>query len=165
MSCFYYVFSFASVLSYKDGNLKKSYFIFQVENLFCLGSPLAVFLALRGVPLHGCDSSGQPNIIPPEFCRRLFNIYHPADPIVSRIFSFYLVTYENSHAKYYPKIVLISVHLRGREEIFPFFFPLVNFNFIQMIHLLINQMEICFQLIFLISDTTGSNSEMSFFFK
>ena len=65
-------------------------FIFQVENLFCLGSPLAVFLALRGVPLHGCDDTGQPNIIPPELCRRLFNIYHPADPIVSRQLSVFI---------------------------------------------------------------------------
>lgn len=58
---------------------------FKVENLFCLGSPLAVFLALRGVPFHGRDSSGQPNLIPPERCKRLLNIYHPADPIAYRL--------------------------------------------------------------------------------
>eukprot|EP00106_Octopus_bimaculoides_P013488 XP_014780930.1 PREDICTED: phospholipase DDHD1-like [Octopus bimaculoides] len=58
---------------------------FRVENLFCLGSPLAVFLTLRGVPLHGCDNNGQPNVIPSHLCHRLFNIYHPADPIAYRI--------------------------------------------------------------------------------
>lgn len=75
---------------------------FKVENLFCLGSPLAVFLALRGVPLHGCDSSGQPNIIPPEFCRRLFNIYHPADPIAYRL--------EPLIYKHYASILPVEIH-------------------------------------------------------
>ena len=54
---------------------------FQLENLFCLGSPLGVFLALRGIRPQGKGSLD--HIIPGGACKRLFNIYHPADPVVS----------------------------------------------------------------------------------
>ncbi|XP_061437114.1 phospholipase DDHD1-like isoform X4 [Lethenteron reissneri] len=56
---------------------------FQVENFFCMGSPLAVFLALRGVRP---GSSGSPHhILPNSVCRRLFNIFHPTDPVAYRL--------------------------------------------------------------------------------
>ncbi|XP_075926610.1 phospholipase DDHD1 isoform X3 [Petromyzon marinus] len=56
---------------------------FQVENFFCMGSPLAVFLALRGVRP---GSSGSPHhILPKSVCRRLFNIFHPTDPVAYRL--------------------------------------------------------------------------------
>ena len=48
--------------------------------MFCLGSPLAVFLALRGIRPQGTGSPD--HFLPSGVCRRLFNIYHPADPVV-----------------------------------------------------------------------------------
>ncbi|XP_070577524.1 phospholipase DDHD1-like isoform X2 [Ptychodera flava] len=56
---------------------------FKVENMFCLGSPLAVFLSMRGVRPHG--KGKQDVILPKSQCQRLFNIYHPADPVAYRI--------------------------------------------------------------------------------
>lgn len=54
----------------------------QVENFFCMGSPLAVFLALRGIrPGSSCH---QDHILPTTICSRLFNVFHPTDPVVSR---------------------------------------------------------------------------------
>ncbi|XP_068231077.1 phospholipase DDHD1-like [Palaemon carinicauda] len=54
---------------------------FKIENFFCLGSPLAVFLALRNK-----NADGEfPDLIPPRLCKRLLNIYHPADPVAYRI--------------------------------------------------------------------------------
>ncbi|XP_019624699.1 PREDICTED: phospholipase DDHD1-like isoform X2 [Branchiostoma belcheri] len=55
----------------------------QVENFFCLGSPLAVFLCLRGVRAQGVGTLE--HIIPANLCKRLFNIFHPADPVAYRI--------------------------------------------------------------------------------
>lgn len=53
----------------------------QVENFFCMGSPLAVFLALRGIrPGSSCR---QDHILPTAICSRLFNVFHPTDPVVS----------------------------------------------------------------------------------
>lgn len=46
-----------------------------------MGSPLAVFLALRGIrPGTSCQ---QDHIMPTTICRRLFNVFHPTDPVVS----------------------------------------------------------------------------------
>ncbi|KAG7164835.1 Phospholipase DDHD1-like, partial [Homarus americanus] len=54
---------------------------FKIENFFCLGSPLAVFLALRTKHSQGAT----PDIIPQKLCKRLLNIFHPADPVAYRI--------------------------------------------------------------------------------
>lgn len=48
--------------------------------MFCLGSPLAVFLALRGFRPQGKGTLD--HIMPSSLCKRLFNIYHPYDPVV-----------------------------------------------------------------------------------
>lgn len=45
-----------------------------------MGSPLAVFLALRGVRPGCCRT--QNHILPRSICNRLFNIFHPTDPVV-----------------------------------------------------------------------------------
>ncbi|KAI3387005.1 hypothetical protein SNEBB_004811 [Seison nebaliae] len=55
----------------------------KIENLFCIGSPLAVFLSLRGVR-PGNDIT-QNHILPKSVCGRMFNIYHSSDPIVYRL--------------------------------------------------------------------------------
>ena len=52
----------------------------QVENFFCMGSPLAVFLALRGIRPGILGT--QDHILPKSICQRLFNIFHPTDPVV-----------------------------------------------------------------------------------
>lgn len=51
--------------------------VFDVENLFCFGSPVGLFLNVRGQKL------GRDFRLPR--CRRLFNIYHPYDPVAYRI--------------------------------------------------------------------------------
>jgi len=57
--------------------------LLQLDNFFCLGSPLAVFLALRGNQVMGSDYSDSPAVLPTNLCGRMFNVYHPSDPIVS----------------------------------------------------------------------------------
>lgn len=54
-------------------------FVLQIDNFFCLGSPLSVFLALR-VPKgqHGY------HLFPPTLCNRLYNIFHLTDPVAYR---------------------------------------------------------------------------------
>ncbi|KAM8921260.1 phospholipase DDHD1 [Pelodytes ibericus] len=66
---------------------------FKVENFFCMGSPLAVFLALRGIRPgnRGC----QDHILPKAICNRLFNIFHPADPVAYRLEPLILKHYNN----------------------------------------------------------------------
>ncbi|XP_077076896.1 phospholipase DDHD1b [Siphateles boraxobius] len=66
---------------------------FKVENFFCMGSPLAVFLALRGVR-PGADGT-QDNILPKYICQRLFNIFHPTDPVAYRLEPLILKHYSN----------------------------------------------------------------------
>ncbi|XP_075237499.1 phospholipase DDHD1-like isoform X2 [Lycorma delicatula] len=58
----------------------KSRLKFNVDNFFCLGSPLSVFLALR-FPRgqHGY------HLFPPSLCNRLYNIFHLSDPVAYRL--------------------------------------------------------------------------------
>nr|DBA14723.1 TPA: hypothetical protein GDO54_005651 [Pyxicephalus adspersus] len=66
---------------------------FKVENFFCMGSPLAVFLALRGI--RPGNSGTQDHILPRAICNRLFNIFHPADPVAYRLEPLILKHYSN----------------------------------------------------------------------
>jgi phospholipase DDHD1 len=58
---------------------------FPVENFFAIGSPLSLFLGMRGA---GSDSkvTGETNpfSLPNAICKRMFNIYHPSDPVAFR---------------------------------------------------------------------------------
>ncbi|XP_031559157.1 phospholipase DDHD1-like [Actinia tenebrosa] len=55
---------------------------FKVENLFCIGSPLPVFLTLRGIrPQDDVED----HVFPKAVCKKMFNIYHPADPVAYRL--------------------------------------------------------------------------------
>ncbi|KAL5364568.1 DDHD domain-containing protein [Aspergillus floccosus] len=78
---------------------------FQCEELFCLGSPIALFQMLKGKTISGrsylLDGSKSPNpaqsgigaaikdnynpIVSSPSCRQLFNIFHPSDPVSYRI--------------------------------------------------------------------------------
>ena len=73
---------------------------FRVANTFMIGSPLAVFLMLRNQhnPLH------KDFYLPG--CRRIFNIFHPYDPVAYRIEP--LISRENSNFE--PKII---THWKG----------------------------------------------------
>ncbi|KAG5277092.1 hypothetical protein AALO_G00113450 [Alosa alosa] len=66
---------------------------FKVENFFCMGSPLAVFLALRGIR-PGANGT-QDHILPKSICQRLFNIFHPTDPVAYRLEPLILKHYSN----------------------------------------------------------------------
>uniref|UniRef100_A0A3Q3W8J9 DDHD domain-containing protein n=1 Tax=Mola mola TaxID=94237 RepID=A0A3Q3W8J9_MOLML len=73
---------------------------FKVENFFCMGSPLAVFLALRGIrPGTSCH---QDHILPTTICSRLFNVFHPTDPVAYRL--------EPLILKHYSNIAPIQIH-------------------------------------------------------
>ncbi|GFS17842.1 phospholipase DDHD1 [Elysia marginata] len=73
---------------------------FTVENLFAIGSPLSVFLALRGVRPQG--SGTQDLIVPSSLCKRLFNIFHPSDPVAYRL--------EPLILKHYSTIMPLHIH-------------------------------------------------------
>ncbi|XP_061600486.1 phospholipase DDHD1 isoform X2 [Cololabis saira] len=73
---------------------------FKVENFFCMGSPLAVFLALRGIrPGVSCH---QDHILPSSICSRLFNVFHPTDPVAYRL--------EPLILKHYSNIAPVQIH-------------------------------------------------------
>ncbi|XP_023698937.2 phospholipase DDHD1b [Paramormyrops kingsleyae] len=73
---------------------------FKVENFFCMGSPLAVFLALRGI--RPGNSGTQDHILPKSICQRLFNIFHPTDPVAYRL--------EPLILKHYSNIAPVQIH-------------------------------------------------------
>ncbi|XP_039176544.1 phospholipase DDHD1 isoform X2 [Crotalus tigris] len=66
---------------------------FKVDNFFCMGSPLAVFLALRGI--RPGNSGTQDHILPRKICNRLLNIFHPTDPVAYRLEPLILKHYSN----------------------------------------------------------------------
>ncbi|XP_028994566.1 phospholipase DDHD1 isoform X2 [Betta splendens] len=95
---------------------------FKVENFFCMGSPLAVFLALRGIrPGTSCH---QDHILPTSICRRLFNVFHPTDPVAYRL--------EPLILKHYSNIAPVQIHWCSAinptpyDEIQPTFLNLVK---------------------------------------
>ncbi|XP_030574553.1 phospholipase DDHD1 [Archocentrus centrarchus] len=73
---------------------------FKVENFFCMGSPLAVFLALRGI--RPGTSVHQDHILPTSICSRLFNVFHPTDPVAYRL--------EPLILKHYSNIAPVQIH-------------------------------------------------------
>ncbi|CAN9507548.1 unnamed protein product [Ophioblennius macclurei] len=73
---------------------------FKVENFFCMGSPLAVFLALRGI--RPGNNGVQDHILPTSICKRLFNLFHPTDPVAYRL--------EPLILKHYSNIAPVQIH-------------------------------------------------------
>uniref|UniRef100_A0A669ETM5 DDHD domain containing 1b n=1 Tax=Oreochromis niloticus TaxID=8128 RepID=A0A669ETM5_ORENI len=73
---------------------------FKVENFFCMGSPLAVFLALRGI--RPGNNGMQDHILPKSICNRLFNIFHPTDPVAYRL--------EPLIIKHYSNVAPVQIH-------------------------------------------------------
>ncbi|CAH8831050.1 unnamed protein product [Trichobilharzia szidati] len=68
-------------------------FAHNLENFFCLGSPLGVYLVLRGI--RPGPYQNQDTILPRKICSRIFNIYHPADPVAYRLEPLILKYYSN----------------------------------------------------------------------
>uniref|UniRef100_A0A8C5WMG6 DDHD domain containing 1 n=1 Tax=Leptobrachium leishanense TaxID=445787 RepID=A0A8C5WMG6_9ANUR len=83
---------------------------FKVENFFCMGSPLAVFLALRGI--RPGNSGIQDHILPKEICSRLCNIFHPADPVAYRL--------EPLILKHYSNISPVQIHSSNTTNPIPY---------------------------------------------
>ncbi|XP_048258899.1 phospholipase DDHD1-like [Haliotis rufescens] len=83
---------------------------FKLENLFCLGSPLAVFLALRGIRPQ--SKGTHDHILPTSICKRLFNIYHPSDPVAYRL--------EPLCLKHYATITPLLIHFYDSSKKTPY---------------------------------------------
>ncbi|CAM8911658.1 unnamed protein product [Rhodiola kirilowii] len=86
---------------------------FQVDTFFAVGSPLGVFLALRNIRLgigKGKDYWEEANIIEEmPACRRIFNIFHPFDPVAYRLEPLVCKEYSNLRP------VLIPYHKGGKR--------------------------------------------------
>lgn len=70
-----------------DGDTQKSQLdcyslLFKVEYVFNIGSPLGVFLTMRGIRPR---TDVEQHILPTSVCKRTFNIYDPADPVAYRL--------------------------------------------------------------------------------
>ncbi|ESQ33675.1 hypothetical protein EUTSA_v10006721mg [Eutrema salsugineum] len=87
---------------------------FKVDTFFAVGSPLGVFLALRNIRLgigKGKDYWEEENVIEEmPACRRMFNIFHPYDPVAYRVEP--LVCKE-----YLPKRPVIIPYHRGGKRL------------------------------------------------
>ncbi|XP_077567588.1 phospholipase DDHD1b [Stigmatopora nigra] len=83
---------------------------FKVENFFCMGSPLAVFLALRGI--RPGSNVMQDHILPTSTCKRLFNIFHPTDPVAYRL--------EPLILKHYSNIAPVQIHWYNTTSPIPY---------------------------------------------
>ncbi|XP_037359258.1 phospholipase DDHD1 isoform X5 [Talpa occidentalis] len=83
---------------------------FKVENFFCMGSPLAVFLALRGI--RPGNSGSQDHILPRQICNRLLNIFHPTDPVAYRL--------EPLILKHYSNISPVQIHWYNTSNPLPY---------------------------------------------
>ncbi|CAM9239974.1 unnamed protein product [Ectocarpus sp. 8 AP-2014] len=66
-------------LRYYRGSTKFPELSARVENVFCLGSPIGMFLMIRGQHRRLGKAFKLPG------CRRLFNIFHPYDPVAFRL--------------------------------------------------------------------------------
>uniref|UniRef100_A0A5F9CAS8 DDHD domain-containing protein n=1 Tax=Oryctolagus cuniculus TaxID=9986 RepID=A0A5F9CAS8_RABIT len=82
----------------------------KIENFSCMGSPLAVFLALCGI----CpgDNGSQDHILPREICNRLLNIFHPTDPVAYRL--------EPLILKHYSSISPVQIHWYNTSNPLPY---------------------------------------------
>ncbi|XP_075519759.1 phospholipase SGR2-like isoform X1 [Primulina tabacum] len=86
---------------------------FEVDTFFAVGSPLGVFLSLRNVRIgigEGKEYWGEENINEEmPACQRIFNIFHPYDPVAYRIEP--LICKEFIHKR----AVMIPYHRGGKR--------------------------------------------------
>ena len=107
---FYFLSKLKGFLCLLGGNANlhatpaQSGLLFRIENFFCLGSPLAVFLTLRWRDPQ--NQEYHEHILPRSLCKYLYNVYHPCDPVGYRV--------EPIFMKFYSQIE--PVHLFGADE-------------------------------------------------
>lgn len=86
---------------------------FKVDTFFAVGSPLGVFLSLRNVRIgigKGKDYWEEDNIVEEmPACRKMFNIFHPFDPVAYRIEPLVCKEYLNKRP------VIIPYHRGGKR--------------------------------------------------
>ena len=58
---------------------------FKVDHLFAVGSPLGIFLMLCEHSPLVKDSKGADSLLPSAICKRIHNVHHPSDPVVSLV--------------------------------------------------------------------------------
>lgn len=103
-----------------------------------MGSPLAVFLALRGIrPGTSCH---QDHILPTAICSRLFNVFHPTDPVVSPSWSLQLLQMLSLTQGYDSKIFLSFLF---SPHTFRVWFMSRNFLFLLDLPFSANRNQIC----------------------
>lgn len=93
-----------------EGGIKKmlvtkdEILLFKVKYLFAIGSPLAVFLVMRGV--------GKDTVIPENAkVERIYNVFHPYDPVAYRLEPLFSPEYRNIR----PVKIFSSHDLRGKN--------------------------------------------------
>ena len=76
---------------------------FNIDHFFAVGSPLGIFIMLRE---HGSlikrDHKGAGSFLPSCVCRRIHNLHHPSDPVVSikRLTYICTKTYHDRHIEW-----------------------------------------------------------------
>lgn len=83
---------------------------FRIENFFCLGSPLSVFLSLRWRDPQ--NQEYHEHILPRSLCKYLYNIYHPCDPVAYRV--------EPIFMKFYSQVEPIHLYGAGDSDKVPY---------------------------------------------
>lgn len=72
------------VLELEEKLIKKKMLDFQVDHLFAVGSPLGLFIMLKEhESIVKKDFKGANSLLPSCVCRRIHNVHHPSDPVVS----------------------------------------------------------------------------------
>ncbi|KAF2365050.1 DDHD domain [Trinorchestia longiramus] len=80
---------------------------FKIENFFCLGSPLAVFLALRWK-----KDAGAPPLQSRDSFKRILNIFHPSDPVAYRLEPLVIPSYGS--------VAPVTLHCHSTAEKLPY---------------------------------------------
>ena len=82
-----YIHMYLTRINYCQISLSKCFSlctVLQVDHFFALGSPLGVFLAMREhETLVRKSYKGAASILPACVCKRIHNLHHPSDPVVS----------------------------------------------------------------------------------
>lgn len=75
--------SLGSAIMFDLLSLDKNPLDFEVENLFCVGSPVGMFKLLQQKNIKPFGKK-DPNALQPR-CRNLYNVFHPCDPVSYRM--------------------------------------------------------------------------------
>eukprot|EP00123_Amoebidium_parasiticum_P007019 comp17820_c0_seq2/m.17939 comp17820_c0_seq2/g.17939 ORF comp17820_c0_seq2/g.17939 comp17820_c0_seq2/m.17939 type:complete len:720 (-) comp17820_c0_seq2:326-2485(-) len=73
---------------------------FAVDCLFLMGSPMGIFLGVRNAKISVLPVPDQDTVMPR--CRKVFNVFHPSDPIAYRIEPCIMKEYANKKPQFVP---------------------------------------------------------------